>query len=147
MAKKTISNYPNRVKLLISISLIILAILGLIFIFSGCALIPTKAERQAQQVQQSFEEYAKWYRTLNRTDSTLEIDIKFKLYAFQGFMGFDDHGFIVITDLRVTDAGYYIIPPHVLGHELLHLIDMAMTAHCLFYVNPDDLVKEGKGVL
>ena len=140
----------------------VVLIICLLWGLFGCALPKTI---QAQAAGECFDHYDRWYQTLNRTDSELEIDVAFKLYAFgtearkqawwvknkgksnftkcpNGFAWIGGTGLNVICDLRVTDEGYYVLPPHVLGHEVMHLIDWLMTAHSEKFVNPDKLVSE-----
>jgi hypothetical protein len=114
-------------------------ILAIIFILLPCAAA-------AQGAGECFNQYQNWFMTTQPTEKSLDVIVFFRLRAFgsdadkqsawqsdwrskfplwdKAAAGVAISGSMpeVWTDLRQDADGNLIIPPHILGHEVIHII-------------------------
>ena len=103
----------------------------------------------AQSAGECFNQYQEWFMTTQHTEKNLDVIVFFRLRAFgsdsskqtawQGdwkskFPLWDKASAGVAisssmpevwTDLRQDVDGNLIIPPHILGHEVIHIIEFS----------------------
>lgn len=108
-----------------------------------------------------FNAYQDWFNRLHNSNKELDIEVKFRLRAF-GNEGLKqlrwrdawarDRGWgkcptgvhisstipEIWCDLKESKDGYIILPPHILGHEVMH--EIYNISHRA--INPDDLIKD-----
>ena len=109
-----------------------------------------------------FNAYQDWYSKLKATDKKIDCYITFRIRAFgseeEKQKTWKDEwqpthptwdkasaGVTISTsvpqvwvDLKEDNCGNLILPPHVLGHELMHVIKLKDNSA----VNPDNLIKD-----